>query len=62
MTKAERIQDCKELIGHFAAVFAETFGTMIRNCPPGSHTDLWHHAHAAMETAIRERLEKGPTS
>jgi hypothetical protein len=61
MTRAEHIQSYKELIEYFVAASAGTLAAMIRDNPPESQADLWHHAHAAMETAIREHLEKGPT-
>jgi hypothetical protein len=62
MTSSRRIRSETELIEYFVDAVVSTIAGIIRHCPPESHPDLWHHAHAAMEAAIRQRLEKGPTS
>jgi hypothetical protein len=61
VTKSERIQTYQKLIESSVAASAQMLAIMIGDNPPEDRGGLWHYAHAALETAIRERLEQEPT-
>jgi hypothetical protein len=57
--KLERVQTYKALINDSVDVSVQMLAIMIGDNPPEDRTDLWDYAHAALEQAIRERLEPG---
>jgi hypothetical protein len=60
MNWPEHLQSCKQLIEDAAACSVQMLANMIKDTPAEAQPDLWCHAHAALEQAIRERLEQGP--
>jgi hypothetical protein len=61
MTKAERVESYKELIESSVAASVQMLANMIKDNPPEDRGALWDHAHAALEQAVRARLEQEPT-
>jgi hypothetical protein len=61
MTQAERVKSYQELIERSVAASVQMLAGMIGDNPPESQADLWNYARGAWETAVRERLERGPT-
>jgi hypothetical protein len=58
MTRAERLETYQKLIEDAAACSAQMIAIMIKDNPPEDRGALWHHAHATMEQAIRDRLSR----
>jgi hypothetical protein len=58
MTKSERIETYQKLIDDAAACSVQMLAIMIKDNPPEDRGALWDHAHAALEQAIRARLER----